>query len=94
MQPNIWDYVPQDRQCTYNVTMGRFCVTVVTVDKQKVLFGVCLNSCLCYAACKIGSLYATLNCRLWAVWLYSSFPHYFMKDATFWKMLLHIKCMF
>ena len=59
MQPDIGDYVPQDRQCKYDVTVRRFCATTLTMDKQNVLhiLIVCLHSCLGYAACKL-HLYA------------------------------------
>ena len=37
----------QDRQCTYNVTLRRVYETIVTVEKQQVLYiSVCVNLCV------------------------------------------------
>ena len=85
LQPNIGDYVPQDRQCTYNVTLRRFCATIVAVDKQKGLhiLSARLHSCLSYAACKLhlSAPRETVVCG--AVWLYNSFSHYFINCTIF-----------
>jgi DNA-binding XRE family transcriptional regulator len=32
----------KDRQCTYNVTLGRIRVTIFAVEKQKVLHSLCV----------------------------------------------------
>jgi len=55
LQPNTGDYVPQNSQCKCNVTLRRFCATIVAVEKQKGLhiLSACLHSCLSYAECKL-----------------------------------------
>ena len=49
----------QDGQCMYKVTLSRFRVTVVVVEKQQVfhVLSVCLYSCLSYPACKAHAPY-------------------------------------
>jgi hypothetical protein len=37
---------------------------------------------------------AVLYCRVWPVWLYHIFPHYFINGTTFGKTLLNIECVF
>ena len=78
--------IKQDTQCTYNVTLRRVRVTIVAMEKQKVLntmsewvsewVSACVHvySCLSYPACK-SHLFCAAYCHRWSDWLYHIFPH-------------------
>jgi len=63
------------------------CVTIVAMQKQKVLH--ILSMC---SACKAHA--PLLCCHLRPLWLYHIFPHYLTNDMVFEKTLLNIKCVF
>jgi hypothetical protein len=79
-----------DRHCTYNVTLRRFRVTIVTVGNQKVLhsFSVSVALFIQHTKCMCHVLF-----HLWPVCVYSIFPHYFIKGTKFGKSLLNVKCL-
>jgi len=77
--PNV---LYQDRQCTYNQTLGRVRATIVAVKKQWVLHN--RSVCICtlrYAATKAHAPY----CRLWPTTLYNIFPNFLINGTIFEK---------
>ena len=79
----------QDRQCTFNVTLWRVCVTTVAVETQYVLniMSVCLYSCLGYPACQSHLLYAVyiVLCSLSGFIIFFPFLKKFIEhEIMFW----------
>ena len=73
-----------------NLTLRRVRAAVVAVEKQYVLHMLRMCVCVCsfrYPACIAHEPY----CRLWPVWLYSIFPHYFINGTIFWKKKMKVK---
>jgi hypothetical protein len=71
------------RQCTYHVTLRRFRVNTVAVEKKYYIFSVCVCS-LSYPVCKSHTPYYTTYCHLWPVWLYHLL-YYLINCAVVWK---------
>ena len=77
----------QDRQCTYNVTLRRFLVTIVLVESNT---NYIFRGCVCsfrYPACNAHGPY----CRLWPAWLYNIFSHYLIRSTIFERTFLSTK---
>jgi hypothetical protein len=73
-----------------NVTFRRIRVTIVAVEKQKVLHILCVSVALVIQHAPYYIAY-----YLWPVWLYHIFPHYLTNGTIFGtKKLLDIKCVF
>ena len=72
----------QDTQCTYDVTLRRVRVTVISVEKQWVLHN------LSRALVALGIQYAMRlepYCHLWPTPLYNKFPHFVINVTIFKK---------
>jgi hypothetical protein len=83
-----WIWWQQDRQCAIHVTLTRFHVTIVAVERNKYyIFWICVCS-LRYPACNAHVPY----CHLWPAWLRNIFPHYLINGTI--KKILHLKCVF
>jgi uncharacterized membrane protein len=76
----------QDRQCTYNVILGRVRVTIVAVDKQKYNI---LYVCVCVFVCSLSYPSCKARRRIIfssvAIRLFSIFPHYLINCLIFEK---------
>ena len=89
----IYDY---ERQCTYNVTMGRVRVTKVAVEKQQLLH--ILTMRLQLSLSRMQRACTVLYCHLWAVQLCYIFPNYLTNGRIFFwgggreGRLLNKKC--
>jgi len=58
----------QDRQSTYNLTLKRVRVTIVTVEKSiSITYSECVSFSLSYAVEPKQSACAVLYCHLWSV---------------------------
>jgi hypothetical protein len=84
----------KDRQCTYNVTLGRLRVTVVAVEWQLVLriFSACIIALVIRHANRRFS--APYYVVMWPVWPKHIFPHCLTNDTTFGGKKLFIKHVF
>ena len=63
----------QDKQCMYNVTLGRVRATIVAVERQWVLHN--LSVCICSLRHPASNAHAPY-CHLWLAPLHNFFPHY------------------
>ena len=77
----------QERQGTYNITLKRVRLTIVSLESNNYyVFRVCVCS-LRYPSCKEHAPY----CHLCPVRLYHIFPHYLTNRTIFGKKLLNTK---
>ena len=81
----------QDRQCTHNMTLRRFRLTIVTVKNQYYLFWVCVCS-RSYPACRVHVQYYIVICVLSgsAIFFHSSQRGRFSADRFERKMYILI----
>jgi hypothetical protein len=79
---------------TYVVTLRGVRGTVVTVQKQEVLYILCVSACACVALviqhAKHMGYIVICGLRGYAIF----FPHYIIKGAIFGLRVLNIKCVF
>jgi len=61
-------YIRQEKQCTYNVILGRVRVTIFAVKKESLLH--IPNMCLLPKLSSTQRACAILYCQLWPVWLH------------------------
>jgi hypothetical protein len=79
----------EERQCTYSVTLRRFRLTIVAMEKQCVLHILSVCS-LSYPACNTHAP----CCHLWPAKLYNIFPRYLINRTIFGKKKLSTKFVF
>jgi hypothetical protein len=70
--------IKQDRPYTYNVTLRRFCATIVVVENTWELHILSVCPSLSYPACNEHAPY----CRLWPVRPCNIFPHYLINGIS------------
>ena len=97
---DIWENrkKKEDRQYTYNVTLMRFRITTVAVEKHHQIFWMCF--CTLDSVFRNGKSHlfcVALYCHLRPVWLYHIFPTLSYKSNEFQKniyiyMSLNMKC--
>ena len=82
-------YLPQDRQCAYNVTLRRVRSTIVVVEKQWVLHNLSVSIALVIQhAMRMRHIFSVVCPAL------QYFPTYFIKGTIFVQKLLSTKCVF
>jgi hypothetical protein len=76
-----WTRYTHDRQCTCNITLRCFLVTIFAVEKHKYYIFLVFVCNLSYPTRKPQVSY----CRMRLVWPYRIFPHSFINGTIFWK---------
>ena len=84
-----WNVLPieQDRQCSYNLTLGLVRLTIFAVEKQQVLH--ILSVCL--VALGIQHAMRMRHIVMWPPQLYNIFPHYPISGMIFGKQVTEHK---
>jgi hypothetical protein len=82
----------QDMKCNCNVTLRRAGITIVSVEKPRVLH--ILSVCLWPWLSRIQSACSVFYCHLWPVWLYRTSTHNLINGKINKKKLWNIKGVF